>query len=151
MNVYPLTIRIRPSRRLAVLVTAVHGATAASFLASSLPFLAQALAWMVLTASLAHSLVRLWTRRGQEFVLLEDGTLGFFMPDGQEAVCALDGRSADFGWVVWLLWKGGGEVRSGAMMLMPDQMASHDWRHLRTWLRLLAPLGARQDQVSSCE
>ena len=65
---------------------------------------------------------------------LAHGRKGFFLRATPQAGCA------DLGWAVWLRWQlvpatPRRRAISGAMMLLPDNIAKQEWRSLRVWLR----------------
>lgn len=136
---YPLELALRPSRRLQVMIAAIHGIAAVAFLHSGQP---SALIAVVLFALLfsAALLVRIERSRGALLIVLEDSGLLTLRSGGRIAAAVPLPGSTDFGWAVWLHWQ---ELsadtapgrRKGALMLLPDHVAATTWRPLRIWLR----------------
>lgn len=132
---YPLRIELRSSRRAVWLNAAIHSVAAFSFLQSSFhPALIA-----VVIAGLVWSLRRSFKReaaKGLGALTLEDGPSLRFEDALGERRGVIDGRSADFGWALWLRWKGlGAGSRGGALMLLPDNLNENAWRGLRIWMR----------------
>ena len=128
-------IEIRPSRRLVLLLAGGHALAAFSCL-----FLPEQWQAYLGLAIVALSLVReLGTARRGAFVLgmAEDGGL-HFAPEA-----AVDGAPARItpstvvsGGAIWLVWRKARGGRTGARLLVRDQMAPAAWRELQVWLRL---------------
>lgn len=134
-----LACRLKPSRRLQLLIAAIHLVAAIAIVASSLaPVLIVALV-AVLTVSASLSLVA-ERRRAELTVVFDDAGL-LTLRDRARTVCATPLPSCtDFGWAVWLHWRelaGGHRARprSAALMLLPDHVDATTWRLLRIWLR----------------
>lgn len=138
---YPLRIELRSSKRMIFLNAAIHLVAAFSFLRSSFHA-----AWIILAlAVLGWSFwrgLRHEEAKGLCALTLEDGGgLRLERLDGEARGQAL-GSSADFGWALWLHWRGSGSGgRRGALMLLPDNLGESAWRGLRIWLRHKAGAG----------
>jgi hypothetical protein len=137
---YPRAIEIQPSRLMQVLSAAIHVIAAFAFLRSSihllivLPMLAMiGLSWRaVWRAEMGRKGRVLTLDEGAAFCIRQRGRTVYALP---EASCV------DFGWAVWLHWRGAHVARArrptlhGAMMLLPDNLPADSWRDLRIWLR----------------
>ncbi|MCC4117831.1 hypothetical protein LLG90_20960 [Aromatoleum toluclasticum] len=122
---------------------AIHAIAAFAFLRSSfpLPFV------IVVVAGLAFSLrsaIRVEREKGSvRLVLLDDGGL-HVDPDGharRTVYAVAEPGCVDFGWAVWIHWRGTRVRRSprmpirGAMMLVRGNVGDDEWRSLKIWLR----------------
>lgn len=56
---------------------------------------------------------------------------------GERRVCLLPATTVT-NVVVWVLWRDVETGRRGALMVLPDQMSSREWRAMQVWLRLKA-------------
>ena len=132
----PLTILLKPSRRLLAIQLAVHGIAAASVLLSSIP------GWMAaLTLVLVgYSLARL---RGASFpvrLILRDQGQFETVGAGDTATEALvHPQTVVMAALIVLLYRQEGRVRS--LTLASDSLAPEDARQLRLWLRWRAAAG----------
>lgn len=137
----PLTIALKSSRRLEIMIAAIHlvAAIALAHVVVAHP-LVLALSILSLAVSAALSVRRLRRRSACVLVLDREGSLEVHPGGGTAGALTLTG-SVDFGWALWIQWRengaGGylGRGRAEAMMVLPDGLAGGDWRHLRTWLR----------------
>lgn len=134
-----LVCRLRPSRRLQLLIAAIHLVAAIAILASTLaPVLIVAL---ITALAVSASLSLVAERRRAELTVVFDDAGLLTVRDRARTVCATPLASCtDFGWAVWLHWRElAGEhrarPRSGALMLLPDHVDATTWRLLRIWLR----------------
>ena len=140
---YPLEIGLRPSKLMLLLNAAIHAIAAFAFLRSSFPLLLV----IVVVAGLAFSL-RLAIRAEREkagvrLVLLDNGELSVD-PDGcgrRTVYASAEPGCVDFGWAVWIHWRGTRVRRSprrpirGALMLVRGNVREDEWRGLKIWLR----------------
>ncbi|MBK9349371.1 MAG: hypothetical protein IPN05_03890 [Sulfuritalea sp.] len=132
----PLTILLKPSRRLLAIQLAAHGIAAASVLLSSIP------GWMAaLTLVLVgYSLARL---RGASFpvrLILRDQGQFETVGAGDTATEALvHPQTVVMAALIVLLYRQEGRVRS--LTLAGDSLAPEDARQLRLWLRWRAAPG----------
>ncbi|MBK7014874.1 MAG: hypothetical protein IPH39_04680 [Sulfuritalea sp.] len=132
----PLTILLKPSRRLLAIQLAVHGIAAASVLLSSIP------GWMAaLTLVLVgYSLARL---RGASFpvrLILRDQGQFETVGAGDTATEALvHPQTVVMAALIVLLYRQEGRVRS--LTLAGDSLSPEDARQLRLWLRWRAAPG----------
>lgn len=147
---FPLRLVLRPSRRLLILLCALHAVVLYAFCQ-----LAAQLSWwllpvvLVLLYSLYRKLRHEAQRRGVELICHASGE--FSVPAcgiGHEQAVFIE-RSTDFGWAIWLHWKNPRPQRraASAMMLCADHF--HDrqaWRHFRIWVRHKATQAA-EDKV----
>jgi hypothetical protein len=132
----PLTILLKPSRRLLAIQLAAHGIAAASVLLSSIP------GWMAaLTLVLVgYSLARL---RGASFpvrLILRDQGQFETVGAGDTATEALvHPQTVVMAALIVLLYRQEGRVRS--LTLAGDSLSPEDARQLRLWLRWRAAPG----------
>lgn len=140
---YPLEIALRPSRMMHLANAAIHAIAAFAFLRSSLPLplVIAIVCWLALSLRVA---VRAECEKAGLRLMLEEGgelrvTSG---GDPRRVVYATaDGSCADFGWAVWIHWRGArvrrsrGRLTRGAMMLVGGNLGREDWRGLKIWLR----------------
>ncbi|AYH44727.1 hypothetical protein CDA09_15270 [Azoarcus sp. DN11] len=122
---------------------AIHVIAAFAFVRSSLPLLLVIVAVGWLVVSLRETVRIERDKAGVRLTLEEGGELRVApMGDPRRVVYgAAEGSCADFGWVVWIHWRGarvrGAKVRPlvGAMMLVRGNLNQGDWRGLKIWLR----------------
>ena len=136
-QVAPLSVSIRPSRRLLLIQLAAHLAAAAAVLASNVPSWTVALLLILVGASLARV-------RGKPevtgLVLRGDGELETVGADGTPSAAAVHPHTLVVSFLVVLLYRQQGRSRS--LTLLSDSLAAEDFRQLRLWLRWRA--GAQQ-------
>ena len=128
--VAPLSVSIKPSRRLLVIQSAVHVLAIASVLASTLP------SWLgaVLLLSIAASLARLRRRLPVENLVLHgDGRLETVGTDGTVSEALLHPHTLVLSFLVVLRYRQQG--RPNSVTLLGDSLAPEDFRQLRLWLR----------------
>ncbi|NMG44213.1 hypothetical protein GPA22_10785 [Aromatoleum toluvorans] len=141
---YPLEIELRPSRLMHMTNAAIHAIAAFAFVRSSLPLLLVIAAVGWLMVSLRASIGAEREKAGLRLLLEEGGELRVAPPGGDRrrvVYANAAGSCADFGWAVWIHWRGarvrGARARllNGAMMLVRDNLGQDDWRGLKIWLR----------------
>lgn len=130
---FPRRVEVRASKAAQWLNAAIHSIAAFAFLAGGLH-------WAALLPALGF-LWWSWRRTAQaeeakgvmSLILADDGTLTVESVGGtsQGALC---GSSADFAWAVWLHWSGA-RGRTGALMLLRDNLTAEAWRSLGIWMR----------------
>ena len=128
--VAPLSVSLKPSRRLLVIQSAGHVAAAAAVLASTVP------SWLavVLLLSIGASLARLRRRLPVEnLVLRGDGQLETVGADGTANETVVHPHTLVLSFVVVLLYRQDGRLRS--LTLLDDSLAAEEFRQLRLWLR----------------
>lgn len=134
---YPLEIPLSPSRRISLLIAAIHLVAAVAFLFSSLPCPVRLPALALIVASLCVALFRERAKAGCAIRL--DGSGAFAVGrHGDLHPARLQQGCTDFGWAVWLQWRTDGKGkkgRRGAVMLAPDNLPQERWRSLRIWLK----------------
>ncbi len=135
----PLSLSLRPSRRLFLLLTLAHGAAAAALAALGLdPWIGVPMLLGVIL-SLAWQLRRLFgAQRIVELILHKDGALEYVRRDGTAASGKVDPQTMVTAWLTVLLLRSGAGRRCEALTLLPDTLESEDFRRLRLWLRWLA-------------
>ncbi len=147
---FPVVLILQPSRRLVVLLFALHGVIAAAFLLAALSWPLVVPAWFILFVSLTYALLAERAKTAARLTLDHDARLGLEWPitnknndegDGRVRGIAIPTGCVDFGWAVWLRWSSCEEAplsaakRRGALMLLPDHVGHENWRILRIWLR----------------
>ncbi len=128
--VAPLSVAIKPSRRLLVIQSAAHVAAVAAVLASTVP------PWLaaVLLLSIGASLARLRrTLSAGSLVLHGDGRLETVGADGTASEAVVHPHTLVLSFLVVLLYRQDGRLRS--LALLGDSLAAEDFRQLRLWLR----------------
>lgn len=143
---YPLELPLAPSRRMFLLIGAIHAVAAIAFLCSSFSRPARLAALTLIVASACVALRAERLKRGCSIRLEDSGAFAVGRGDDLRPVALLPGCT-DFGWAVWLQWHANGEEEGGgrgAMMLVPDNLPPERWRSLRIWLRHKAA-GAAMD------
>lgn len=150
---FPLTIALRPSRRVMASILALHcGAGLALFHVPALSMvqdgawfsasrLLAVAAWTALLLSLGRALKAERDKGGMRLTLHANGLVS--RKDATDAApYAVAGGGVDLGWAVWLpladangaVGPGRGRVRERLMLSRANVAPSH-WRLLRIWLR----------------
>ncbi|MCX7147823.1 MAG: hypothetical protein NTY05_00200 [Rhodocyclales bacterium] len=126
----PLSISIKPSRRLLLIQSLAHVAAAGAVLAATLPsWLAVAL--LILTGA---SLARLRQALPVAALVLNgDGGLETVGADGTASEAVVHPHTFVLSFLVVLLYRQEGRLRS--LTLLSDSLAAEDFRQLRLWLR----------------
>lgn len=132
----PVTIEIKPSRRLRAALVFLHLAAIAG-VGISLP------GWAPLASApvLAFSLRRAW--RGvqpAQLTLRRDGSAAILRVDAQAVECAVMAGSTAFNWLmVWRLRLADtATVRD--LVILRDSVSQEDFRRLQVWLRWVCPV-----------
>ena len=139
----PLTLSLRRSRRLTVLLVAAHAlaAAAAFFLFPHWWLMLFLLAVILISAGL--TLRRLGSPdRICRLTLRGDGQLAFSRADGSAGEARLHPQTTVMAFLCVLLLRVRGRVE--ALVLLPDALDAEDFRQLRLWLRWR---GAREGEV----
>jgi len=136
----PLEIALKSSRRLEVMIAAIHLVAAIALAHVLAHTLVLALSILALGVSGAVSILRLRRRSARVLVLGREGSLEIRSDSAAARAQILTG-SVDFGWALWMQWRENGadgdlgRGRAEAIMILPDGVSGGSWRHLRTWLR----------------
>lgn len=133
-----IVVEVRPSRLQVIFLVALHLAAAFSFLLGLDAGLFGGLAAMLVAVSLFRSIAR--TRRGLPMMLGlgDDGGLVLRAGGEDELQALADGASVVLRQALWLAWRERQGGRRGVLVLLEDQLAPADWRHLQVWARLRA-------------
>jgi len=140
---YPLEIGLRSSKLMFLLNAAIHAIAAFAFLRSSFPLVIVIIVIAGLVLSLRSAIRAEREKARVRLVLQDDGELGVD-PDGhgRRTVYAVpEPGCVDFGWAVWIHWRGTRLRRSsrrtmrGALMLVRGNVSDDEWRRLKIWLR----------------
>lgn len=133
-----IVVEVRPSRLQVIFLVALHLAAAFSFLLGLDGGLFGGLAAMLVAVSLFRSIAR--TRRGLPMMLGlgDDGGLVLRAGGEDELQASADGASVVLRQALWLAWRERQGGRRGVLVLLEDQLAPADWRHLQVWARLRA-------------
>ena len=93
---------------------------------------------MLVAVSLFRSIAR--ARRGLPMALGlgDDGGLVLRAGGEDELQALADGASVVLRQALWLAWRERQGRRRGVLVLLEDQLAPADWRHLQVWARLRA-------------
>jgi len=133
----PLSLSLRPSRRLALALSVAHVVAAAAVLASALPAWLAALLVVLIGASLAYQRRPLPVA---SLVLRGEGRIETVDAGGATAEAAIHPHTLVLAWIVVLLYRQRG--RLSALTLLSDSLDPEDFRQLRVWLRWRAAAGA---------
>lgn len=132
---------------------AIHTIAAFAFVRSTLHLSVVFVVVLALGVSLGATLRAERRKAGCRLVLESNGELRLDS-HGRVVYAVPDATSVDFGWVLWLHWRGAHVRQSrrhivrGALMLLPGNVSAGDWRGLRIWLRhKAAPDGAKDAQA----
>lgn len=133
-----IVVEVRPSRLQVIFLVALHLAAAFSFLLGLDAGLFGGLAAMLVAVSLFRSIAR--ARRGLPMMLGlgDDGGLVLRAGGEDELQASADGASVVLRQALWLAWRERQGGRRGVLVLLEDQLAPADWRHLQVWARLRA-------------
>ena len=126
-----LTVPLRRSRRLLVVLCTAHALAGASVMSAVLPGAVAAALLAAVGASLAFALRREWP---SALVLHGDGTLETVSAAGAPTPARVHPHTVALGGLVVLLYRQEGRIRS--VPLLSDCFATaEDFRELRVWLR----------------
>jgi toxin CptA len=128
--VAPLTIPLRPSRRLLLAQSMVHLVAVGAVLVSTIPSWLMALLLLLVGLSLARQR-RLPTVAA--IVLRGDGNIEIVGADGTANEAVVHPHTLVLSFLVVLLYRQQGRLRS--LTLPGDSLAAEDFRQLRLWLR----------------
>ncbi len=128
--VAPLTIPLKPSRRLLLVQSTAHLVAAGAVLASTIPSWLMALLLLLVGLSLARQR-RLPTVAA--IVLRGDGNIEIVGADGTANEAVVHPHTLVLSFLVVLLYRQQGRLRS--LTLPGDSLAFDDFRQLRLWLR----------------
>lgn len=136
-----IVVEVRPSRLQVIFLVALHLAAAFSFLLGLDAGLFGGLAAMLVAVSLFRSIAR--AQRGLPMMLGLGDDGGLVLRAGgedelQELQALADGASVVLRQALWLAWRERQGRRRGVLVLLEDQLAPADWRHLQVWARLRA-------------
>jgi len=133
---FPVTIEIKPSRRLRAALVSVHLA-ALSGLAMTLPSWGLALAAPLLLLSLLHAWRRLVPVR---ITLRQDGTAALETPDGAAVECEVLPGSTAFNWLMVCRVRLEKTAGQRALVILRDSVPEEGFRRLQVWLRWVRPI-----------
>ena len=133
-----IVVEVRPSRLQVIFLVALHLAAAFSFLLGLDDGLFGGLAAMLVAVSLFRSIAR--AQRGLPMMLGlgDDGGLVLRAGGEDELQALADGASVVLRQALWLAWRERQGRLRGVLVLLEDQLAPADWRHLQVWARLRA-------------
>ena len=130
----PLTLSLRPSCRLGLLLAAAHGGAVAAALLISIPWWLKLVLLAAILASALHQLLRLTgQRRICRLILRDDGRLEFSRIDGSCGEARIHPQTTVTSLLAVLLLRQEGRIE--ALVLLPDALDAEDFRLLRLWLR----------------
>jgi hypothetical protein len=128
--VAPLTIHLKPSRRLLVIQVAAHLLAAVAVLTAAISGWIAAL----LLAALGYSFSRVRNARLPAFIVLHgDGRLEKVGADGTATEAQVHPHTLVLAELIVLLCRQQGRI--GALALLGDSLSAADARELRLWLR----------------
>ena len=135
----PPSIVLRISRRLSLLLLAVHLGAMAALVLAALPPVLQVAGAVAIVASGAWLCRRLAGRRRVcRMTPRADGKLELQRADGSGGTASVLAGSTLLPWLVVLLTRC--EDRRQALILLADALAAEDFRVLRLWLRWRAEI-----------
>jgi len=148
----PLTLKLYPSRRLALLLVAAHGATLAAVAAIDTPVWFRSLVMLGIALSLSLAIYKMHgSRRIIRLTLRSDGLLEVGRLNEQSgqsvqsATLRVHPHSTVTSLLTVVLLENGKRGKCGkrleALTLLPDALNSEDYRRLRLWLRWQAVTG----------
>jgi hypothetical protein len=151
-SVYPLMIRLRPSRALTVGALVLHGGAALALLGMSLPWWASIAGLLAVGVSARQSWRGQRAKAGLALELFSDGMLAVREKHADDAGGVMQPASPVSGVVVFPLavWftlprqTADGHsrpIRRMRLMLIESEVGA-EWKMLRTWLRHRAPAAA---------
>jgi len=129
-QVAPISVRIKPSRRLLLIQSIAHVAAVGAVLASTVPSWLAVVLLIMIGASLA-CLRRTSPVAG--LVLSSDGRLQIVGADGTASEAVVHPHTLVLSFLVVLLCRQEGRLRM--LTLLADSLATEDFRQLRLWLR----------------
>jgi len=128
--VAPLSVPIKPSRRLLLIQSLAHAVAAGAVLAATVPSWLAAILLLAIGASLARA------RRAtpvQTLLLRGDGQLETVGAGGTANEAMVHSHTLVLSFLIVLLYRQQGRLRS--LTLLGDSLAVEDFRQLRLWLR----------------
>ncbi|KAF0165008.1 MAG: hypothetical protein FD157_1689 [Rhodocyclaceae bacterium] len=128
--VAPLSVSIRPSRRLLLIQLTAHVVAAGAVLAATVPSWLAAVLLLLIGASLARLRA---VSPVASLVLRGDGRLETVGADGTATEVVVHPHTFVLSFLVVLLYRQQGRLRS--LTLLADSLAAEDYRQLRLWLR----------------
>jgi len=129
-QVAPLSVSIRPSRRLLLIQLAAHVVAVGAVLAAALPSWLAAVLLLLIGASLARLRA---ASPVATLVLRGDGRLETVGADGTATEAIVHPHTLVLSFLVVLLYRQ--EERLRSLTLLGDSLAAEDFRQLRLWLR----------------
>ena len=128
--VAPLSVSLKPSRRLLVIQSLAHLVAAGAVLAGNLPAWLAAVFLLLVGASLARMRRPL---AAVSLVLGGDGQIVIVGADGTASEAVVHPHTLVLAFLVVLLYRSQGRLQS--MTLLGDSLSNEDFRQLRLWLR----------------
>ena len=128
--VAPLSVSLKPSRRLLVIQSVAHLVAAGAVLAANLPAWLAAFLLLLTGGSLARMRRPLQV---SSLVLGGDGGIQIVGADGTANEAVVHPHTVVLPFLVVLLYRSEGRLRS--LTLLGDSLADEDFRQLRLWLR----------------
>jgi hypothetical protein len=138
---FPVTIEIKPSRRLRAALVFVHLA-ALSGLVTTLGSWWLALAVPLLLVSLMHALKGLAPVR---LTLRQDGTAALETPDGAAVECEVLPGSTTFNWLMVCRVRLANAAGKRALVVLKDSVPEEGFRRLQVWLRWVRSIRPAED------
>ncbi|GHT80921.1 hypothetical protein AGMMS49960_03480 [Betaproteobacteria bacterium] len=136
---YPLSIRLRPSRKLLLAVFALHGGAALALLCMKLPWWASAVSLLAVAVSAYQAWRVQRAKAGLALELFSDGGLGLRQTHFASEIqwVSLAPGVVVFPSVIWFALRvhaADGRPRWLRLMLVEGEVGA-EWKMLRTWLR----------------
>jgi hypothetical protein len=129
----PQTLTPRPSRVLFVAIIAGHLGAAVAVGVTSIAFWGIGLSWLLIAASLRHTLRHLWLERPITIVLRQDGRMEIELASGRRDEARVANNTVVLPWMILLACECGDRRRF--LTLPADSLDAESLRMLRLWLR----------------
>lgn len=130
----PITVKLRSSRNLVLLLVAAHwGALLAVTLVELLVWTKLALLLLIVIS--VWNCRKFWygARRINFLTLRDEGVLDYTRVNGETGQASIHPQSTVTPWLTVILLRQEGRLE--ALVLLPDALDKDDYRHLRLWLR----------------
>jgi hypothetical protein len=137
VQLLPLTLEIRRSRRLMASLLLAHLLVAAGLWPTELPLWTKVVLWVALAVS---PVVALRRPHPVALTLQANGRLTMIQPDGASVECRVQPATTVFPWLVVLLLESPG--RKVRLALPVDALGAEGHRRLRAWLKWKASAGS---------
>jgi len=136
----PISVKLRPSRNLALLLVATHAV--ALLVVSSLELLVWIKLVLLFPMAISAWNCRKYWHGAEQIILLnlrDKGALAYVRMNGATGDASVHRQSTVTPWLTVILLKSGKGLES--LVLLPDALNPDDYRRLRVWLRWQSAIG----------